>query len=79
MRKGNRYRFTICTDEDSDGEAILEVFLEARKVGSSFVNGKHFQSFDFDCTNSAAYMIMISFKDGKAGSAVFILSHVKTL
>ena len=79
MRKGNRYRFTICTDEESTGEAILEVLDEARKVGSSFVNGKHFQSFDFDCTKSAAYVIFISFKDGKEGSAVAILSHIKTL
>ena len=79
LRKGNLYRFTICTDEESAGEAILEVFQEAKKVGSSFQNGKHFQSFDFDCTNTAAYMIMVSFKDGKEGSAVVILSHVKTL
>ena len=79
MRKGNRYRYTICTDEESVGEAILEVYVEARKMGSSFVNGKHFQSFDFDCTNTDAYVIAVSFKDGKAGSAVVILSHVKTL
>jgi len=79
MRKGNRYRFTICTDEESSGEAILEVFDEAKKVGSTFVNGKHFQSFDFDCTKTAPYIIFVSFKDGKEGSAVAILSHVKTL
>jgi hypothetical protein len=81
MRKSNRYRFTICTDEESSGEAILEVFDEAKKVGSSYnpETGKMYQSFDFDCTKSAVYVIFISFKDGKEGSAVGVLSHIKTL
>jgi hypothetical protein len=81
MRKSNRYRFTICTDEESSGEAILEVFDEAKKVGSSYIpeTGKMYQSFDFDCTKSAVYVIFITFKDGKEGSAVGILSHIKTL
>jgi len=81
MRKGNRYRFTICTDEESSGEAILELFDEAKKVGSSYIpeTGKTYQSFDFDCTKSAIYVIFVSFKDGKEGSAVGILSHIKTL
>jgi hypothetical protein len=81
IRKGNRYRFTICTDEESAGEAILDLFDEAKKVGSSYIaeTGKTYQSFDFDCTKSAVYVIFISFKDGKEGSAVGVLSHIKTL
>jgi len=81
MRKGNRYRFTICTDEESFGEAVLELFDEAKKIGSSYnpETGKMYQSFDFDCTKSAIYVIFISFKDGKEGSAVGVLSHIKTL
>ena len=79
MRKGNRYRFTICTDEESPGEAILDLFDEAKKVASSFNEGKTYQNFDFDCTKTAVYVIFISFKDGKEGSAVGIASHVKTL
>jgi hypothetical protein len=81
MRKSNRYRFTICTDEESSGEAILELFDEAKKVGSSYIpeTGKTYQSFDFDCTKSAVYVIFVSFKDGKEGSAIGILSHIKTL
>ena len=81
MRKGNRYRFTICTDEESAGEAILDLYDEAKKVGSSYIpeTGKTYRSFDFDCAKSAIYIIFVSFKDGKEGSAVGILSHIKTL
>ena len=81
MRKGNAYRFTICTDEESSGEAILQVYDEGKIIGSSYIpeTGKTYPNFDFECNKSATYVIMISFKDGKAGSAVGIVSHVKTL
>ena len=79
LKKGNQYRFTICTDEESAGEAVLEVFDEAKKMGSSLVDGKTYQSFNFECNKTAHYVIFISFRDGKEGSAVAILSHVKTL
>jgi len=81
MRKGNKYKFTICTDEDSSDEAVLQLFDEAKLIGSSFnpETGKVYQSFDFDCNKSAIYVIFISFKNGKGGSAVAVLSHVKTL
>ena len=81
MRKGNRYRFTICTDEESTGEAIMEVYDEGKMIGSSYnaETGKIYQNFDFECNKTAAYYIWIRFKDGKEGSAVGIVSHVKTL
>ena len=81
MRKGNKYRFTICTDEESAGEAILQVYDEARLIGTSYnpETGKTIQNFDFDCNKVAAYILMVSFKDGREGSAVVIVSHVKTL
>ena len=81
MKKGNKYRFTICTDEESAGEGILKVFDEAKMMGSNYIesSGKIVQSFDFECNKSAIYIIFISFKDGKEGSAVAVVSHVKTL
>ena len=81
MRKGNVYRFTICTDEESSGEAIIEVYDEGKMIGSSYnaESGKTYQNFDFECNKTAAYIIMIKIKDGKEGSAVGIVSHVKTL
>jgi len=79
LKKGNVYRFTICTDEESAGEAYLEVFDEAKKMGSSLVDGKTYPSFNFECTKTAHYVFFVTFRDGKEGSAVAILSHVKTL
>jgi len=81
MRKGNKYRFTICTDEESAGDGILKLFDEAKLMGSSYdeATGKSYQNFDFDCQKTAVYIIFINFKDGKEGSAVAVVSHVKTL
>ena len=74
IRKGNKYRFTVCTDEESAGEPILQVYADGKLVFSS-----QQQNIDFDCNNTAVYLIMVSIKDGKEGSAVIIVSHVKTL
>ena len=81
MRKGNKYRFTICTDEESAGEAILRLFDEAKPIASSFdeKTGRTFQNIDFDCQKSAVYIIFVTFRDGREGSAVAVVSHVKTL
>jgi hypothetical protein len=81
LRKGNRYRFTICTDEESGGEGVLQLYDGNRLIGSSFdaETGAEYQSFDFDCQKSSFYILFISFKDGKEGLAVGILSHVKAL
>ena len=81
LRKGNAYRFTLCTDEDSAGEAILTVFDEGRPIGSTFIpsTGVSYPSIDIECNKTAPYVIMVTFRDGKEGSAVAILSHVKTL
>ncbi len=81
LRKGNRYRLTICTDEESAGEGVMQLYDENKMMGSSYYpeTGKEYQSFDFDCQKTAVYILFISFKDGKEGSATVILSHVKTL
>ena len=81
MRKGNVYRFTICTDEESSGEAILQLLDDGKVVGTTYdqATGRTFPGFNFECTKSAVYVIFISFKDGREGSAVAILSHVKAL
>ena len=81
LKKGNSYRFTLCTDEESAGEAILTVFDEGRPMGSTFIpsTGVSYPSIDIEVNKTAPYMVMITFKDGREGSAVAILSHVRTL
>jgi hypothetical protein len=81
LRKGNKYRFTICTDEESSDEAVLKLYDEAKLMGSSFIpeTGKEYQNFDFDCNKSAIYIIFVSFKNSREGSSIAVISHVKTL
>ena len=81
MRKGNCYRFTICTDEESAGEAIMQVYEEGKLLLSTYLpeTGKMYPYVDLECNKMSKYTIMISFKDGREGSAVGIVSHVRTL
>ena len=86
MRKENRYRFIICNDKGSAGEAILQLHYINKDetdqlVGSTYNSktGSMYQSFDFDCDKTAAYKLTVTFKDGKEGSAVAGFYHVANL
>ena len=79
LRKGVIYRFSVCNGDYSDGEAVLRLYDEANLLLSTFYpeTGKEYKSISFLCQKSAAYTVVISFKEGKKGNAVGILSYVK--
>ena len=79
LRKNTVYRFTICNGEHSEGEAILKLFDNDRMQATNYVakTGKIYQSINFNCSKTGPYTIFISFKDGKSGNAVGIMSYVK--
>jgi hypothetical protein len=79
LRKGVIYRFSICNGDFSEGEAVLRLYDEANLLLSTFYpeTGKEYKSISFLCQKSAAYTVIISFKDGKKGNAIGILSYVK--
>lgn len=81
LSKNTQYRFSICTDPDSDGEAILQLFDMNVLQGSTYIpsTGQDFPFFDFKCQKTGVYHIFISFKEGKSGESVGILSFVKKL
>jgi hypothetical protein len=81
LSKNTQYRFSICTAPNSDGEAILQLFDMNVLQGSTYIiaTGKEFPFFDFKCQKTGVYHVFISFKEGKAGEAVGILSFVKKL
>lgn len=81
LSKSTVYRLSVCNADDSPGEAIIKLFDTKRMIASSYVpsSGKLFDSFDFQCDKTGVYHIFISFKDGKQGSAIGILSFVKKL
>jgi hypothetical protein len=81
LSKNTAYRFTICTAPDSDGEGMLQLFEMNKLTGSTYnaVTGKDFPSFDFKCQKTGVYHIFISFKEGRSGSAVGIMSFIQRL
>ena len=81
LSKNTRYRFAICSAEVSQGRGVIQLFDENRLLGSTFnpSTGKEYHMFDFNCTKTGVYHIFISFQEGKAGSAVGILSFVENL
>lgn len=81
LSKNTAYRFTICTAADSDGEAILQLFEMNNLIGSTYIEktGKDYPSFDFKCQKTGVYHIFISFKEGRAGEAVGVMSFIERL
>ena len=81
LQKDTKYRLTICTDDDSPGRGFVQLLDTGSLLGSTInpTTGKEYKSIDFDIQKTGVYHIFIQFVDGKAGSAVVILSFVKKL
>lgn len=81
LSKNTAYRFSICTAPDSEGEAVLQMFDMNVLQGSTYISstGKEYPFFDFKCQKTGVYHVFISFKEGKPGEAVGILSFLKKL
>ena len=81
LSKSVVYRLSICTAPNSEGEAVLQLFDMNTLLGSTFITatGKEFPFFDFKCQKTGVYHVFISFKEGKAGEGVGVLSYVKKL
>lgn len=81
LSKSTLYRFSVCNAEDSQGEAIIKLFDTEKMIATSYIesSGKIFEAFDFQCEKTGVYHVFISFKNGKAGSAIGILSFIKKL
>ena len=75
LRGNNIYRFNLCNDK---GQAIIRVYDSSNVVVSSYDTrtDREFNPINFLCRKTGQYTIVINFKDGKAGEAVGIMSHV---
>ena len=75
LRGNNIYRFNLCNDK---GHAIIRIYDSSNMVVSSFDTrtNRDFNPINFLCRKTGQYTILINFKDGKAGEAVGIMSHV---
>jgi len=78
--KNTKYKFSMCTSEDSKGELILTIKDDANKVVlSSFdqKTGKTYKSVELVCNKGGIYQLFYDFKDGQQGSGVGVVSMVK--
>ncbi len=78
MKKQN-YLFTQCNSEDSEGELTIELY-DANNLITSSINQKNekiYSSVEFSCNKTGLYTIWYSFKDGKKGTGVGIVSLLK--
>jgi hypothetical protein len=78
--KNTRYRFTLCTDENSMGKLILNIWDNANNVVLSSVDkntGTIFNYVDLICNKSGVYQIYFDFTEGQAGSGVSIVSMIQ--
>ena len=75
LRGNNVYRFNVC---NAQGEAVIRVYDSSKMILSSFdaSSGKENNPINFLCKKTGPYNIVITFKDGKAGEAIGIMSHV---
>ena len=75
LRGNNIYRFNLCNDK---GQSIIRIYDSSNLVVSSYDTrtNKDQNPINFLCRKTGQYTIMINFKDGKAGEAIGIMSHV---
>jgi hypothetical protein len=78
--KNTKYRFNLCSANDSKGQLILNIKDDANKVIlSSFdkKTGKTYPYVDFTCQKSGMYQLSYDFTNGQQGSGVGVVSMVK--
>lgn len=75
LRSKNIYRFTLCSQQ---GQAILRLYDSNNLLLSTLdpQSDQVFNPINFLCNKTGQYNIMISFRDGLAGQAVGVMSHV---
>lgn len=77
MNKGTMYKLTACNAEGYAGEAVIELMENATSLGKNIKSdGSFLSAVGFQCQKTGMYSINVSFKDGKEGAAVVILSYI---
>jgi hypothetical protein len=79
LSKNTKYRFSICNSKDLPGEAVIHIYDSNRLVSTSFLvaTGKNYPNVELKCSKTGVYHIFITFKEGKQGMAVALLSFVE--
>jgi len=78
--KNTKYRFSMCSTQDSEGMLYLNLKDDANKIIlSSFdqKTGKTYPYIDFICSKSGIYQLSYDFTGGEKGSGVGVVSMIK--
>lgn len=77
MNKGTVYKITVCNAENLEGEAVVKLMENATVLGTNMKSdGTFVKAIGFQCAKTGMYSINVSFKGGKEGVAVAILSYI---
>jgi hypothetical protein len=77
LNKGTMYKITVCNAEGYAGEAVVQLMENATILGTNIKpDGSFVTAIGFQCQKTGMYSINVSFKDGKEGAAVAILSYI---
>lgn len=77
MNKGTMYKITVCNAEGYAGEAVVQLMENGTLLGTNLKSdGTFVTAIGFQCQKTGMYSINLSFKNGKEGAAVAILSYV---
>ena len=79
LNSGTHYRFNVTKAEEYEGVPIIQLYEGKKLLGTSYLasKDKDFKMFDFICTKTSTYELIVTFKDGKEGCAVAVLSLVR--
>jgi hypothetical protein len=76
LRGNSLYKFNMCNKQ---GEAVLRIYDSSRMLLSTYdvATKKENNPIAFLCKKTGPYNIVITFKDGKAGESIGIMSNVR--
>ncbi len=80
LEEGKKYRLrTVSDKEEYNSSGILRLFESNRLLATNHEGStdKVYELFTFICNSTGDYKLLVTFKDGKAGCAVVIVSEVK--
>ena len=78
--KNTKYRFTMCSTDDSKGQLFVNLKDNNRKIELTSYDrktGRTYQFVDFVCNKSGIYELSYDFTNGQGGSGVGVVSIVK--
>ena len=79
LMKNQTYMFTQCNAEGSEGELTIGLYDDDKLIVSSMnqKNGRVYSSVEFSCNKTGLYTLWYTFKEGRKGMGVGIVSLVK--